>query len=245
VRPERVPKLVAGRAFTVVRTARPLSKADRSRKDPTRAAPRCVKARFLPPSRRVGSRADAVGALPARNATAPRRTGRLVVGPIRKGGSMNKHSGIHPRTSPWRQPPECSQAEQVRAWRDPDERVFLAAFWSWRLHAACRGVDTELFYCPEGERGLARAARERAAKAICATLPGEGPLRRLRAPASGALRRLGWTDRERARRPVELGSGRGRVQLSSRDAAASTSMPCGEPVATCLAVGCGERLVQR
>ena len=37
VRPVRVPKPVAGRAFTVVRTARPLSKADRSRKDPTRA----------------------------------------------------------------------------------------------------------------------------------------------------------------------------------------------------------------
>jgi hypothetical protein len=68
----------------VVRTARPLSKADRSRKDPTRAAPRCVKARFLPPRDGVASRADAVGALPARNATAPRTTGRLVVGPIRE-----------------------------------------------------------------------------------------------------------------------------------------------------------------
>jgi WhiB family redox-sensing transcriptional regulator len=89
---------------------------------------------------------------------------------------MNKHAGIHPRTSPWRQPPECSQAEQVRAWRDPDERVFLAAFWSWRLHAACRGVDTDLFYAPEGgERGRARAARERAAKAICATCPVKAP----------------------------------------------------------------------
>ena len=86
---------------------------------------------------------------------------------------MNKHSGIHPRTSPRRQPPEWSKPEQVRAWRDPDEQAFLPAFWSWRLHAACRGVDTDLFYSPEGERGLARASRERAAKAICATCPVE------------------------------------------------------------------------
>jgi WhiB family redox-sensing transcriptional regulator len=53
--------------------------------------------------------------------------------------------------------------------------VFLAAFWSWRLHAACRGVDTELFYFPEGERGLARASRERAARAICTICPVKAP----------------------------------------------------------------------
>jgi WhiB family redox-sensing transcriptional regulator len=40
--------------------------------------------------------------------------------------------------------------------------------WEWQLHGACRGESTELFFHPEGERGPARAAREAAAKAICA-----------------------------------------------------------------------------
>jgi WhiB family transcriptional regulator, redox-sensing transcriptional regulator len=88
---------------------------------------------------------------------------------------MNKPAGIHPRPSPWRRPHDRGQPERVRPWRAPDERVFLAAFWSWRLHAACRGVDTDLFYSPEGERGLARTAREQAAKAICATCPVKAP----------------------------------------------------------------------
>ena len=40
--------------------------------------------------------------------------------------------------------------------------------WEWQLHGSCRGESTELFFHPEGERGPARAAREAAAKAICA-----------------------------------------------------------------------------
>lgn len=43
--------------------------------------------------------------------------------------------------------------------------------WEWQLHGACRGQDTELFFHPEGERGPRRAAREAAAKAVCATCP--------------------------------------------------------------------------
>ncbi len=88
---------------------------------------------------------------------------------------MNKHAGIHPQPSPWRQPHDGGQPERASPWRDPDEPVFLAAFWSWRLHAACRGVDTELFYSREDERRLTRAAREQAAKAICATCPVKTP----------------------------------------------------------------------
>jgi WhiB family transcriptional regulator, redox-sensing transcriptional regulator len=88
---------------------------------------------------------------------------------------MNKPAGVHPQASPWRRSHGGGQPERVGPWRDPDERVFLAAFWSWRLHAACRGVDTELFYSPEGERRRARAARERAAKVICATCPVKAP----------------------------------------------------------------------
>jgi WhiB family redox-sensing transcriptional regulator len=44
----------------------------------------------------------------------------------------------------------------------------LAQFWSWHMDAACRQVDTALFYSPEGERGPRKARRERAAKEICA-----------------------------------------------------------------------------
>jgi WhiB family transcriptional regulator, redox-sensing transcriptional regulator len=43
--------------------------------------------------------------------------------------------------------------------------------WEWQLHGACRGENTELFFHPEGERGPARAAREAAAKTICARCP--------------------------------------------------------------------------
>jgi WhiB family redox-sensing transcriptional regulator len=88
---------------------------------------------------------------------------------------MNKPARIDPQPSPWWRPHDGGQPERVSPWRNPEERVFLAAFWSWRLYAACRSVDTELFYSPEGERGLARTVRERAAKAICATCPVKAP----------------------------------------------------------------------
>jgi len=46
-----------------------------------------------------------------------------------------------------------------------------ADLWDWQLHAACRGEDPALFFHPEGERGPTRAAREAAAKAVCAACP--------------------------------------------------------------------------
>ncbi len=46
-----------------------------------------------------------------------------------------------------------------------------ADFWDWQMQAACRGLDSEMFFHPEGERGSAKEARERAAKALCATCP--------------------------------------------------------------------------
>jgi WhiB family redox-sensing transcriptional regulator len=47
----------------------------------------------------------------------------------------------------------------------------VADIWDWQLQGACRGSDPELFFHPEGERGPARANRELAAKAICASCP--------------------------------------------------------------------------
>jgi WhiB family redox-sensing transcriptional regulator len=43
----------------------------------------------------------------------------------------------------------------------------LEEFWSWHMDAACRRMDTTLFYSPEGERGAQRARREVAAKRVC------------------------------------------------------------------------------
>ena len=44
-------------------------------------------------------------------------------------------------------------------------------FWDWQLVAACRGEDPSAFFHPDGERGPARSAREKAAKAICGSCP--------------------------------------------------------------------------
>lgn len=41
----------------------------------------------------------------------------------------------------------------------------------WRAHARCRGMDTEVFYRPDGVSRPVRVAREQAAKAICASCP--------------------------------------------------------------------------
>ena len=47
----------------------------------------------------------------------------------------------------------------------------IADTWEWQYQGACRGVDPESFFHPDGERGPAREAREARAKAICATCP--------------------------------------------------------------------------
>jgi WhiB family transcriptional regulator, redox-sensing transcriptional regulator len=47
----------------------------------------------------------------------------------------------------------------------------FAEYWQWRLSARCRGEDPSLFFHPEGERGAARKARQRKAKAICSECP--------------------------------------------------------------------------
>jgi WhiB family transcriptional regulator, redox-sensing transcriptional regulator len=47
----------------------------------------------------------------------------------------------------------------------------LQGFWSWQMEAACRSVDTTLFYSPEGERGPRKTRRELAAKQVCADCP--------------------------------------------------------------------------
>ena len=52
----------------------------------------------------------------------------------------------------------------IRAWPST-----LQEFWTWHMEAACRQVDTTLFYSPEGERGPRKERREAAAKRVCGT----------------------------------------------------------------------------
>ncbi|WP_122263894.1 WhiB family transcriptional regulator [Ornithinimicrobium cerasi] len=41
----------------------------------------------------------------------------------------------------------------------------------WQVLASCRGVDPELFFHPEGERGAARERRAARAAAVCQDCP--------------------------------------------------------------------------
>lgn len=47
----------------------------------------------------------------------------------------------------------------------------VADLWEWQYQGACRNLDTEQFFHPEGERGGTRRRRDDAAKAICAQCP--------------------------------------------------------------------------
>jgi len=43
--------------------------------------------------------------------------------------------------------------------------------WGWQKHAACRGLDLDLFFGHDGERAAERESRERRAKQVCASCP--------------------------------------------------------------------------
>jgi WhiB family transcriptional regulator, redox-sensing transcriptional regulator len=43
--------------------------------------------------------------------------------------------------------------------------------WRWQDKAACRGLDIELFFGPDGERGSEREYREWNASQVCAGCP--------------------------------------------------------------------------
>ncbi|HIW96792.1 MAG TPA: WhiB family transcriptional regulator [Candidatus Corynebacterium gallistercoris] len=46
-----------------------------------------------------------------------------------------------------------------------------ASRWDWQLESACRGMESEVFFHPDGERGRARLNREMRAKMVCRTCP--------------------------------------------------------------------------
>ena len=43
--------------------------------------------------------------------------------------------------------------------------------WDWQLLAACRGMESSLFFAPDGERSRARNRRIANAKTVCAGCP--------------------------------------------------------------------------
>lgn len=52
------------------------------------------------------------------------------------------------------------------------ERVRPAlTLWGWQAEAACRGMDSSVFFSPSDERGPARRDRERVAQDVCRTCP--------------------------------------------------------------------------
>jgi WhiB family redox-sensing transcriptional regulator len=88
----------------------------------------------------------------------------------------------------------------------------VTAAWDWQLRAACRELDNEFFFHPEGERGQARARRERHAKAICRRCP---VIAQCRAHAMAALEPYGiWgglskLDRDMITEPAALAGSQG------------------------------------
>ncbi|MEW2290831.1 WhiB family transcriptional regulator [Streptomyces sp. NPDC047841] len=47
----------------------------------------------------------------------------------------------------------------------------VGELWDWQRFAACRGMDSSIFYAPPGERGQRRRAREARARRICESCP--------------------------------------------------------------------------
>lgn len=43
--------------------------------------------------------------------------------------------------------------------------------WDWQMRAACRHLDTSVFFHPANERGPAAAARDDDAKQVCGACP--------------------------------------------------------------------------
>ncbi|SEE85902.1 Transcription factor WhiB [Rhodococcus jostii] len=52
----------------------------------------------------------------------------------------------------------------------PADEIFTSP-GSWEGRAACRGIESSVFFSPDGERGHARARRESGARQICQDCP--------------------------------------------------------------------------
>lgn len=43
--------------------------------------------------------------------------------------------------------------------------------WDWQMQAACRNMDSAVFFHPDRERGSAKRRRDQRAKAVCRSCP--------------------------------------------------------------------------
>lgn len=47
----------------------------------------------------------------------------------------------------------------------------VTTIWDWQMRAACRDIDSSVFFHPENERGAAKEERDRLAKRVCVRCP--------------------------------------------------------------------------
>ena len=50
-------------------------------------------------------------------------------------------------------------------------RVPVTEVWDWQMRAACRDLDSTMFFHPEYERGSAKTDRDQRAKQVCGRCP--------------------------------------------------------------------------
>lgn len=77
--------------------------------------------------------------------------------------------------------------------------------WDWQGRAACRGMDSSVFFSPVHERGEPRRRREQRAQAVCRGCPVQDPCATFAArtaQAFGVWGGLTEADRGHTRRPA-------------------------------------------
>ncbi|MEU5144255.1 WhiB family transcriptional regulator [Streptomyces sp. NPDC021139] len=75
--------------------------------------------------------------------------------------------------------------------------------WGWQADAACRGMDSSVFFSPPGERGKARRQREEAARTVCAACPVSGPCARFAQASQQSYGTWGGQSETERRQPAQ------------------------------------------